>query len=424
MTTMTEPPRTRFVLPLRFFAGVLIVLLAALALFYLVLRPPASDLRAMALFLSITATLSLLVGYAAYRGGWLARLPRLAWALLGIYALSSVLTFLNVWITARLMFASEHDLLLATVLLVFAGGIAMALGYFLSADLSDRIRALNLAARQVAAGRLEVRVPVAGRDEVAECARTFNEMATQLAGAARQQRELDVLRRDLIAWVGHDLRTPLASVRAIIEALADDVVDDPAERQRYLRTAQRNIQALSTLIDDLFELAQLDAGGLTLEKCPASIADLISDTLESFSAIANEQGVILQGSAGAGVDPLMMDSSKIGRVLANLLGNALQHAPAAGTVQVHAWAEPGEVRVSVRDTGPGIRPEDLPHVFERFYRGEKSRSRSSGGSGLGLAIAEGLVRAHGGQIWAVSTPGAGATFTFSLPRTQAAPDED
>jgi signal transduction histidine kinase len=249
-------------------------------------------------------------------------------------------------------------------------------------------------------------------------------MATQLAGAAQQQRELDVLRRDLITWVGHDLRTPLASVRAIIEALADDVVDDPAERQRYLRTAQRNIQALSTLIDDLFELAQLDTGGLTLEKCPASIADLISDTLESFSAMAHEQGVSLQGSAAAGVDPLLMDSSKIGRVLANLLGNALQHTPATGTVQVRAWAEPGEVRVSVRDTGPGIRAEDLPHVFERFYRGEKSRSRSSGGSGLGLAIAEGLVLAHGGRIWAVSTQGAGATFTFSLPRTQAAPDED
>jgi hypothetical protein len=121
---------------------VLIVLLFALGLFYLLLRPPFSDLRAMAVFLAITATLSLVAGYAAYRGGWLARLPGLSWTLLGIYALSSILTFLNVWVTARLMFASLHDLRLATVLLIFAGGIAMMLGYFLSAGLTDRIRDL------------------------------------------------------------------------------------------------------------------------------------------------------------------------------------------------------------------------------------------------------------------------------------------
>lgn len=416
MTSVTEPRHTTVVLPVRFLAGVLIVLLASLALFYLVMRPPATDLRAMALFLSVTAALSLGAGYAAYRGGWLARLPRLSWALLGLYALSSALTFLNVWLTARLMFASQHDLLLATVLLVYAAGIAMVLGYFLSADLAERIRTLARAARQVAAGFLNVRVPVTGRDEVAALAHTFNEMAAQLEGAARQQRELDVLRRDLIAWAGHDLRTPLASVRAIVEALADDMVDDPSERARYLRTAQRDIQSLSVLIDDLFELAQLDAGGLKLEVHPASIADLISDTLESFSAMAREQGITLRGAAAANVDPVELDTAKIGRVLANLLGNALRHTPHGGVVEVRAWPETGEVRVSVTDSGAGIRPEDLPHVFERFYRGEKSRSRASGGSGLGLAIAEGIITAHGGRIWAASVPGAGAMFTFALPR--------
>jgi signal transduction histidine kinase len=243
-------------------------------------------------------------------------------------------------------------------------------------------------------------------------------MAAQLAAASRKQRELDSLRRDLIAWAGHDLRTPLASVRAIVEALADDVVDDPEERRRYLRTAQRDIQALSTLIDDLFELAQLDAGGLKLEMCEASIADLISDTLEGFSALAGSQGTILHGSAQPGVDPVLMDSSKIGRVLANLVGNALRYTPAGGVVEVTAWREGREVRVAVADSGPGISPEDLPHVFERFYRGEKSRSRASGGSGLGLAIAQGILTAHGGRIWAENTPGAGATFTFALPRNE------
>ena len=415
MAFLTQPSRERVALPLRFFAGVLVVLVAALTLFYVVMRPPFSDLIAVATFLTITATLSLIAGYVAYRGRWLARLPHLSWTLLGSYALASVLTFVNVWVTARLMFANQHDLSLATILLIFAGGIAMVLGYFLSAGLTERIRALGLAAQQLAAGRLGARVPVTGRDEVAELGRAFNHMSEQLAATAQKQRELDALRRDLIAWAGHDLRTPLASVRAIVEALADDVVD-PSEQQRYLRTAQRDIRALSSLIDDLFELAQLDAGGLKLNTSPASIGDLISDTLESLSAIAREQGVTMAGSAEPGVDPVMMDSAKIGRVLANLLGNALRHTPRGGTIEVRGWSEGGSVHVSVADSGPGISAEDLPHIFERFYRGEKSRSRSSGGSGLGLAISRGIVEAHGGRIWVSSTPGKGAVFTFVLPK--------
>lgn len=416
MTTLTQPSHTRISPPLRFLGGVLVVVLAALVLFYVLMRPPFSDLRAMAIFLSVTATLSLITGYIAYRGGWLARSPRLSWALLGTYALSSTLTFLNVWVTARLMFASQHDLMLATILLLFAGGIAMALSYFLSAGLTDRIRALCLAAEDVAAGHLGTRIPVTGRDEMTELGQAFNAMSGQLAVAAQKQRELEALRRDLIAWAGHDLRTPLASIRAIVEALADDVVEDPVERERYLRTAQRDIRSLSGLIDDLFELAELDAGGLRLERWPSSLGDLVSDALESFSTLARQQQVMLRGSAEPGVDPVPMDSGKIGRVLANLIGNALRYTAPGGTVEIRAWLEDREARVSVRDTGIGIDSEDQPHVFERFYRGEKSRSRASGGSGLGLAIARGIIEAHGGRIWIESAPGQGAVFTFALPR--------
>jgi signal transduction histidine kinase len=416
MTPLTKPSHTGISLPLRFVAGVFVVMLAALVLFYTLMRPPFSDLRAMAIFLSITATLSLITGYVAYRGGWFARSPRLSWTLLGIYTLTAILTFLNVWVTARLMFASPHDLLLATILLLFAGGIAMALGYFLSAGLTDRIRALCLAAEAVAAGHLGTRVAVTGRDEVAELGAAFNAMSGQLADAAQKQHELETLRRDLIAWAGHDLRTPLASIRAIVEALADDVVEDPVERERYLRTAQRDIRSLSGLIDDLFELAELDAGGLKLERWPSSLSDLVSDTLESFSTLARQQQVTLRGSAEPGVDPVQMDSGKVGRVLANLVGNALRYTPAGGTVELRAWLADGEARVSVCDTGIGIDPDDLPRVFERFYRGERSRSRASGGSGLGLAIAKGIIEAHGGHIWAESAPGQGAVFTFALPK--------
>jgi signal transduction histidine kinase len=402
-------------LPLLFVGGVALTLAAALWIFYLLMRPPIGDMGAMTSFLMITAVISVAAGYGAYRLGWINRSPRVSWTLLGSYALSSLLTFVNVWVTARLMFASQHDLTLATILLLFAGGIAMSLGYFFSAALTHRIMTLNVAAQAIAQGDLHTRVPVTGSDEMADLARTFNEMASQLEGTARKQRELDTLKRDLVAWAGHDLRTPLASIRVMVEALADGVVQDSATVQRYLQTAQRDIRSLSQLIDDLFEMAQLDAGGLQLELRPNSLSDLISDTLESFTAQAERQGVRLEGNCAPGVDPVLMDAQKIGRVLANLVGNALRHTPTGGSVSVSATTIPAGVQVQVFDTGEGIGADDLPHVFEQFYRGEKSRSRATGGAGLGLAIAKGIVEAHSGRIWAESQLGQGTHFIFTVP---------
>jgi signal transduction histidine kinase len=306
--------------------------------------------------------------------------------------------------------------MLATVLLLFAGGIAMSVGYFLSAALTDRIVTLNQAAQEIASGDLSVRVPVTGNDEMASLARTFNTMAGRLQAADQKQRELETLRRNLIAWAGHDLRTPLASIRAIVEALADGMVEEPETVDRYLHTAQREIRSLSLLIDDLFELAQLEAGGLRLELHPNSLSDLISDTIESFSELAARQEVSLEGDVEAGVDPVTMDAGQIGRVFSNLLSNALRHTPAGGRVRVLATTIAEGVQVEIHDTGEGIDAQDLPHIFERFYRGEKSRSRATGGAGLGLAIAKGLVEAHGGYIGVDSTPEQGTRFTFILPR--------
>ncbi len=400
---------------LRFVGGVVITLAVALGFFFLLLRPAMAELRLMALFLAATALLSVAAGYVAYRYGWLYRSPRLSWVLLGGYVLASLLTFLNVWVTARLMFASQHDLLLATVLLLFAGGIAVSVGYFLSVALTDRIVTLERAARALARSQLGVRVPVRGSDEMASLARSFNDMASQLQAAADKQRELEALRRNLIAWAGHDLRTPLASIQAIVEALADGLVEDPETEERYLRTAQREIRSLSLLIDDLFELAQLEAGGLRLDLAPMALSDLVSDTIESFSGLAARDGITLEGSVGPGVDPVTVDARLIGRALSNLVGNALRHTPPGGRVEIVARESDAGVCVEVRDTGEGIGAEDLPHVFERFYRGEKSRSRATGGAGLGLAIARSIVEAHGGTVGVDSTPGEGTRFYFILP---------
>lgn len=408
--------REKITLPVRFAVGVGLIITISLGIFYLLMQPPISDLTLMAVFLSITAALSGFAGYIAYRLGWIERSPTIRWTLLGGYILASILTFVNVWATAKLMFASQHDLQLATVLLIFAGGIAMSLGYFQTSALTNRIQLVDRAARTIAQGDLDVQIPVKGRDEVALLAETFNKMAEQLQSAMQKQQQAEASRRDLIAWVSHDLQTPLASIRAIVEALADGVVDDPETVQRYLSTASRNIQSLSMLIDNLFQLAQIDAGGLQLECEYNSISDLISDTLESFKELAARQEVHLDGSITSQVDPVYMDAQRIGRVLTNLISNAIRHTPPGGTVKVNAFRTPeGEIRVEISDTGEGIPLEDMQFIFERFYRGEKSRNRETGGAGLGLAIAKGFVEAHHGRISVDSVPDQGTRFVISLP---------
>ena len=397
--------------------GLLLIVLISLAFFNMLMSPPSNELGLMALFLGITAFASALVGYGAYRFGWVNLSPTLRWTLLGGYGLASILTFFNVWFSAQLMFASQHDLLLAIVLLVFAGGIAMILGYFLSSTVTTRINLLKEAAQKLAQGDLQTRVPVSGRDEVSALAATFNQMAQQLQMADEKQHELENLRNDLIAWVGHDLQTPLASMRAILEALSDGVVEEPEMVRRYLLTAQRDVMSLSALIDDLFQMSQLDAGGFPLDRAAASISDLVSDTLESFSQLAVQHEIRLEGQVASNVDPVFMDTQAIGRVFNNLISNALRHTPSGGEIKVEARRTGSGVEVTVSDTGEGIRPQDIPHIFERFYRGDaaRSRNRGTGGAGLGLAIARGIVRAHGGDIQVESQLGQGTRFTFHIP---------
>src|SRR5574341_1396282 len=402
-------------MPARLAIGILLILAITLGIFILIMVPPMDELGLMALYLGITALVSALAGYIAYRLGWINCSPALRYTLLGGYALASLLTFFNVWFSAQMMFASEHDLLLAIVLLVFAGGMAMILGYFLSSTLTERIDLLKGAAEKLSQGELQTRVPVQGRDEVSALAVTFNQMAEQLQTADQKQRELESLRRDLIAWVSHDLQTPLTSMRAILEALSDGIVDEPETIQRYLNTAQRDVRSLSALIDDLFQMAQLDAGGFPLYRAKSSLSDLVSDTLESFTELAKQQGIMLEGHAESDVDPVFMDTQAIGRVLNNLISNAIRHTPPEGRVSVWVRRTSSKVEVTVSDTGEGIRVEDIPHIFERFYRGEKSRSRETGGAGLGLAIARGIIRAHGGDIHVESEVGKGTQFTFHIP---------
>jgi signal transduction histidine kinase len=322
---------------------------------------------------------------------------------------------LNVWVTAQLMFASYHDLQLAIVLLVFAVGIAVALGTFLANTLTQRISRLEVAARSLAAGDLGSRAEIAGSDEIARLALTFNEMAARLEEADRKQRRLENLRRDLVAWASHDLQTPLTSIQLQVEALSDGLVEDPETVQRYLHSIQRETRSLSRLIDDLFQVAKMDAGGVELDYTEFSLPDLLCDALDSFSAVASKKEVELSSQVAPEAEMVFMDPARMGRVMNNLIANALRHTPQGGRVCVTARREPDRLLIEVSDTGEGISPDDMPHVFERFYRGEKSRSRTTGGAGLGLAIVLGIVEAHGGTITIESETGNGTIFRLQFP---------
>ena len=401
--------------PLRTFAlGIGFALIVVILLMRLLMQAPASDIATLVSTLSITSILSLALGYLLYRGGW-SRSPSLGRTLIFTYAWSAILILVNVWIMLSQMYFSEHDLVLSGVLLLFAIIISTTFGIFVAASVSDGMKQLAYCADQIARGHLNARVTISGQDEVAQVGLAFNDMAGQLQNAAVQRAELNQLRQDLIAWTSHDLRTPLTSIRAMIEALHDGMVDDPETVQRYYRTIRADIIALNRLIDDLFELAQLDAGGLKMELSLHSLSDIVSDTLESFRLLAAQRRINLHGVVGDNLDPVRLNAPKIGRVLTNLLGNALRYTSPDSEVWVRAWREKREVFVTVQDSGPGFAAKDLPRVFEQFYRGEEARSRSTGGAGLGLALARGIIEAHNGRIWAENMPEGGALVGFVLP---------
>jgi signal transduction histidine kinase len=402
-----------------FVTGIFIAMAATTALVAMVMRPPASDLLHLVAIFAVSAGISVVVGFVAQRLGWWRTLPSLRSSLTLGYVIAAGLTMINVWLAARLMFLSPHDLTLAGLLVVFAGGISVSFGFLVSNAITHTLGSFVDAASQLSEGKFSVRVPVEGRDEVAQLGAAFNAMAEQLQRADEEARRLDAARRDFVAWASHDLRTPLSSLMVMIQAIDDGVVADPATVSRYLKQCRAEITRMGELIDALFQLSKLDTGQLTLQMEPSSMSDLISDTLEAFSARARTQGVSLSGTVCEDLDPVWMSPLEIGRVFQNLLDNALRHTPEGGQVRIQAECQGPDVVVSVADSGVGIPPADLPHVFERFFRGEQSRTREGldrGGAGLGLAIAKGMVEAHGGAIWAESSPGEGTVFHFRIAR--------
>jgi two-component system OmpR family sensor kinase/two-component system sensor histidine kinase BaeS len=282
-----------------------------------------------------------------------------------------------------------------------AGAVALVLGLLLARQLTAPLRALTQAAHRLAQGEVP-QVSVRSRDEIGELAQAFNHMAQSLE---RQE----TLRRNLMADIAHELRTPLTVIRGDLEALLDGLFEATPEA---LASLQEESLLLSRLVDDLRALAEAEAGQLRLEQRPTDLGELLRGVIAGFDLQAEGQGQILVLELAADLPLVDVDAQRVRQVVANLVSNALRHAPGSSRVLVSASRGAGKVRISVADEGPGIVPEDLPHVFDRFWRGGQSRT---GGSGLGLAIARELVRAHGGRIWAESQPGQGTTVQFTLP---------
>lgn len=287
---------------------------------------------------------------------------------------------------------------------LIAGALSILLGIVLSRTLSAPLANLAQAAHRFAARDWNQRVRVRGAQEIAEVATAFNRMAEDL------QRQ-ETTRRNLIADIAHELRTPLAVMQGNLHAMLDEVY--PLDRSE-IATLYDETRLLARLVDDLRELALADAGQLPLNLQTIDLSSVLQNAAANFSLAADAQNVHVQVSNLPSL-VVRADSDRVAQVLRNLLANALRHTPEGGTISIDAQPEEKFVRVTVHDTGEGIAPQDIPHVFERFYRADKSRTRATGGTGLGLAIAKAWIDAMGGKIGVESERGAGSVFWFTLP---------
>ena len=316
--------------------------------------------------------------------------------------------------TVVLMLGSVGDPVLELLALSGLAGLAVAL--FFSRRITKVTKRLLGAVREV--GDSGIYTPPAIRlpAELAGLSEGLAEAHDRLGKSRAREQALEASRRELVAWVSHDLRTPLAGLRAMAEALEDQVVTDPREVSHYHSQIRRETDRLSAMIDDLFELSKIHAGTLRLSPRLVALEELVAEVVASTEPVARAKGVRLTGSAVRGM-PVVIDTAEMGRAVKNLVTNAIRHTPMDGTIEVIGEIQAGMACVSVADECGGIPPGDLPRVFDVAFRGESARTpdpAAKGGAGLGLSIARGIVEAHSGQI-SVRNTGPGCQFRIKLP---------
>jgi signal transduction histidine kinase len=325
--------------------------------------------------------------------------------------------------TFRLQWRFWREIILAGVL------ISSLFGFLLSRSLSRPVQSMAAVAEALAAGDLSQRITYRSPDELGQLAEKFNLMADriqelvdtlseerdQLQEVLRQLQESERRRDELVANVSHELRTPLACIQGCVEALVDGVAATPDRQQECLSTITEELHYLSRLVNDLLNLARASLGQLDMEIQPCDLREVARQTMAKFQPQAERQGVALEITDPPDLPPAQADPGRIAQVLTNLLDNALRHTPPGGRIHLTLAGQGDHVFVTVEDTGTGIPREELPAVFERFYRADRSRNRETGGSGLGLAIVREIVHAHGGDVWIESELGQGTKIGFRLP---------
>lgn len=316
-------------------------------------------------------------------------------------------------LAAIVMYVSKHDAWATIGIVLFAALLAGRAARLLSAGVLADVRAIRDGLQAVERGSREVRVQAGSSAELAELAQAANRMIAALQAEERSRDAADAARRQVIAAVSHDLRTPLTSLQLLCEALGDNLVDERTQ-ERYIATMGANVRALSTLVDDLFEFSRLEAGDYAWTTEAVPLAALVDEALLAMGAEAERRGVELRSDVPVDLAPALANPERLQRALCNLLGNAIRHTPPDGTVQVRAQQLDGNVEVEVVDTGDGIAADDRPRVFDAFYRGGQEAARTGTGSGLGLAICRAIVEAHGGRIWLADAM-QGTRVRFSLP---------
>ena len=315
-----------------------------------------------------------------------------------------------VGVFVELMFVSGHDAFFTVLVAAFTGGLALWAARLLGRRALADVDAVRRTLEAVGQGRRDVRTDLAGQDELARLGADVDAMVSQLAAE-------ECARRGLIASVSHDLRTPLTSLRLLVEAIDEDVVTEPAMRRDYLRRIATNVHALSALIDDLFELSRLESGDIRWTVEHVMLDELVRETIDAMRPHAEAGAVAVHAELAPRLAAAHANPEQIQRVLFNLIQNAIRHTPADGSVVVRAVpASEGAIEIEVADTGPGIAGDERARVFEPFFQGTgRSGARSSdGGAGLGLAISRAIIEAHGGRIW-LADADSGTCVRFRIP---------
>jgi signal transduction histidine kinase len=317
-------------------------------------------------------------------------------------------------IGAAVMFVSPDDAWTTIGILIFAAAVAGVAAQVLLRSVLADVTAIRSGLQAVERGERDVHITARSSRELTDLAASANQMIGALDAEERSRDDAEAARRQVIAAVSHDLRTPLTSLQLLTQALDDELVD-PKTAREYVKTMGANVRTLGMLIDDLFELSRLNAGEFAWTTQAVPLADLVQELLASIRAQADAERVTVRAEIPPSLAPAQANPEKLGRVLANLLQNAVHHTPPDGSVLVRAQRTGDAAEIEVADTGEGIPTQDQPHVFEPFYRGGDDASRTTAGSGLGLAIARAIVEAHGGQIWlADAEQGTRVRFTVPL----------